>query len=252
MSDGGAPSWALLAAEPSRAIAEYALFQAARPVLARAPRGDGHPVLVLPGFGADDRSTTVLRRYLRGLGYGVHAWRLGRNVGPTAAIVDGMTGRLAQLADREGRAVSIVGWSLGGIYGRALALREPRQVRQVITLGSPFRQTAGSGSHARRLYDRRAHLHVPRPLAGDGDLAGRLPVPSTAIYSKTDGIVDWRACTAEAASDHENVEVRGSHCGLGHNPTVLWIVADRLAQPTGAWRPYKPRSSARLLGLPAA
>lgn len=87
MSDGGAPSWVLLAAEPSRAIAEYALFQAARPVLARAPRGDGHPVLVLPGFGADDRSTAVLRRYLRGLGYSVHGWQLGRNVGPTAAIV---------------------------------------------------------------------------------------------------------------------------------------------------------------------
>lgn len=251
MSDGGAPSWMLLAAEPGRAISEYALFHAARPVLARAPRGDGHPVLVLPGFGADDRSTTVLRRYLRGLGYDVHAWRLGRNVGPTAEIVVGMTDRLAELAGREGRAVSIVGWSLGGIYGRSLALRAPRQVRQVITLGSPLRRSAGSGGHARRLYDRRAHLHVPRPLAGDRDLADRLPVPSTAINSKTDGIVDWRACTADAAPQSENIEVLGSHCGLGHNPTVLWIVADRLAQATGVWRPYAPRSSARVLGQPA-
>lgn len=242
----------LAATEPARTLVSAGALAAGLPLLLRAPRGEPHPVLVLPGLMASDVSTRALRTWLRRLGYPVVGWALGRNRGPTDEVISELPRLVDRLAGEHGTSVSIVGWSLGGIYGRALALREPRQVRQVITLGSPFRQTSGSGSHARRLYDRRAHLHVSRPLAGDGDLAGRLSVPSTAIYSKTDGIVDWRACTAELASDSENVEVLGSHCGLGHNPTVLWIVADRLAQPTGAWRPYKPRLSAGLLGLPAA
>ena len=141
------PSRLLLAAEGPRALGELVWLQAARPLLASAPRGDGHPVFVLPGLAADDRSTVPLRRFLRGLGYRVHGWRLGANV-PSQETLGRLRDRLASLRAQDARPMSIVGWSLGGIYAREIARTSPEAVRAVVTLGSPFRPVPGHESHA--------------------------------------------------------------------------------------------------------
>ena len=135
---GAPPSW-LYVTDPARAVAELGLLIAALPLGRLLPIGDGHPVLVLPGLLADDATTWILRRILRELGYRAHGWRLGRNLGPTAATVSGMQNRLFDLHSRYDAAVSVIGWSLGGIYARNLARDNPAAVRQVITLGSPIR-----------------------------------------------------------------------------------------------------------------
>jgi pimeloyl-ACP methyl ester carboxylesterase len=195
------------------------------PLLVRAPRGDGHRVLVLPGFTADDLSTRPLRWFLRRLGYRPAGWRLGRNLGPSERILDGLLERFESVASEDGP-VSIVGWSLGGVYARELARHQPEHVRQVITLGSPLRLAGGTP------LSRLRPGHRPRT-------SGPLPVPSTAVYSRSDGVVHWRSAMEPDGPRRESIEVRGSHCGLGHNPRVLQIVADRLAQPAGTWAPYE-------------
>jgi hypothetical protein len=242
------PSELLLALELPRAAGEIGVLGPALPLLRRAPRGDGHPVLVLPGFTADDLSTRILRWFLRDRGYFVHGWRLGPNLGPDARITSGLRDRVRAVADRHGRAMSIVGWSLGGIYAREIARAAPAgSVRQVITMGSPFRMRDGSGSNAMALYERvapaRAATFPPRPV----QTTSPLPVPTTAIYTRTDGVVDWRSCVADDGATSESVEVPGSHSGLGHNPAALWVVADRLAQPEGEWRPFELGGLARVL-----
>ena len=213
------PSPMRLALEIPRAGLDAAALASVWPLLLRAPKGDGHPVLVLPGFGASDLSTRVLRGFLRDRGYHVHAWRLGRNLGPRPPVVEGLRLRVAELAERHDRKMSLVGWSLGGIYAREIARAAPRVVRQVITLGSPF-----------HLHDRRAP-----------------GVPATAIFSRADGVVAWRSCIEPDSPTSESVEVLGSHSGLGHNPAVLWVVADRLAQPEGTWRPFEPSGAIPVL-----
>ena len=135
---GDGPALPLYLSEPGRAVADFGLFLAARPLMPRLPRGDGHPVLVLPGLLADDVSTRALRSVLRRLDYRVHGWRLGRNIGPTPACVSGMRQRVDDLSDRYGRPITLVGWTLGGIFARELARQTPHPVRHVPTLGSPF------------------------------------------------------------------------------------------------------------------
>jgi len=233
------PSLPLYLTEPSRATADYGLYLATRPLLRALPAGDGHPVLVLPGLLTDDVSTRPLRRTLRGLGYRTHGWRLGRNIGPTAAAVTGMRDRLDQLCSRYGRPVTLVGWSLGGLFARDLARRTPGSVRQVVTLGSPFRMASTDQSRAHRAFERYSHLHVERlalPMEGD---RGPLPMPATSIWSRYDGIVSWQACRETPGPRAENIAVQASHLGLGHHPAVLYAVADRLAQPEGSWRPFR-------------
>jgi pimeloyl-ACP methyl ester carboxylesterase len=242
------PSLALFISEPGRAIADYGAMLAASPLLRRAPRGDGHPVLVLPGLLAEDASTATMRRYLRSLGYAVHGWRLGRNLGPTPAILSGMTSRLDALQRSSGRPVSLVGWSLGGIFARELARSRPSLVRQVITLGSPFDLADPDDSRAGMAYRRLGVLHVnPGSLPRRERLARPIPVPTTAVYSRLDGVVPWRACMNTPGERRENVAVFSSHLGMGHNAAVLWVIADRLAQPEGIWTPFRPPSYARHL-----
>lgn len=236
-SDG--PALPLYLSEPGRAVADYGLYLAARPLLPRLPRGDGHPVLVLPGLLADDVSTRALRVVLRRLGYEVHGWGLGRNIGPTAACVTGMRDKIDHLNDEHGRPVSLIGWSLGGIFARDLARRSPGSVRQVITMGSPFRIARQSQSRATRVFERFSHLHVEHrtfPLEHDAE---PLPVPATSIYSHFDGIVHWQTCLDTPGERCENIAVMASHLGLGHHPASIWAIADRLAQPEGSWTPFR-------------
>jgi pimeloyl-ACP methyl ester carboxylesterase len=230
----------LLALE-GRAGLELASLFTALPLLELAPRGDGHPVLVLPGWLASDFSTGALRWFLRRRGYHAHGWRLGRNHGPMPDLVQGLARRFVEISERHGRRVSLVGWSLGGIYARELARHFPDRVRQVITLASPFRYP--EASNAAVLFRR---LHAGRPSAyGPNDvraqLSSSLPVPATSIYSRSDGIVAWRSCIEQEGPGRQNVEVMSSHCGMGHHPVALHVIADRLAQPEDGWRPYVPR-----------
>jgi pimeloyl-ACP methyl ester carboxylesterase len=246
----GAPSLALLALEV-RAWPELALYFASWPLLLAQPRGDGHSVLVLPPFGATDASTSPLRALLRALGYSSHGWGLGQNLGPTAAILDGGPTRLLELAERSGRRVSIIGWSAGGIFGREVARRHPDAVRQVITLGSPFRLMLDDRykTHAAFFYRLAERWHAPHDdsIRASAYNAPLLDVPATAIYSRTDGVASWQWCLEDDGPLAENIEVYGSHCGLGHNPAVLVAIADRLAQPDGEWKPFTPPRALRHL-----
>jgi pimeloyl-ACP methyl ester carboxylesterase len=173
------PALPLYLSEPGRAVADYGLYLAARPLAPRLPRGDGHPVLVLPGLLADDRSTRALRVTLNRLGYDTHGWGLGRNIGPTAACVKGIRDLLGHLTDKHGKQATVIGWSLGGIFARDLARREPDAVRQVITLGSPFRLARHSQSRATKVFDRFSHLHVEHRTLPLESEATPMQVPAT-------------------------------------------------------------------------
>jgi pimeloyl-ACP methyl ester carboxylesterase len=241
-----APSHGLLMLE-MRGLWELGAFFAMAPLLRLAPSGDGHPVLVLPGLAASDVSTRPLRAFLRDRGYAAHGWELGRNAGPRPGVEAALQGRLAELHRYHRRKVSIIGWSLGGIFAREVARRAPQQVRSVITLGSPF---AGEprASHAWRIYEALSGLAVDEHPWRE---AMKLPppVPSTSIFSRSDGIVSWHGCLEEESPTTENIEVEGSHSGLGHNPAVLFAIADRLAQPEDDWQPFD-RSGPRRIFYP--
>lgn len=169
---------------------------------------------MLPGYGGADGSTAVIRSYLRQQGHAAWGWELGRNRGATMAGLErSLPARLDALWRQGGeRKISLVGWSLGGVYARRLAQRLPGQIRQVITLGSP----------------------IGGAVVRDG-LPG---VPGTAVYSRTDGVVPWRFARQAVTETAENVEVHGSHLGLGFNASVLYLLADRLAQPEDGWKPF--------------
>ncbi|WP_415660766.1 esterase/lipase family protein [Roseateles sp.] len=229
------PSRRLLMLE-ARAVAELSAFFAMAPLLRRAPAGDGHPVLVLPGLAASDRSTLPLRAFLRDRGYQAHGWKLGNNFGLRPGVEEQLDARLAELHERHGQPVSLVGWSLGGIFAREMARRAPQRVRGVITLGSPF-GGAPRASNAWRLYEA-VSGHSVDDWPHREDAKRPPPVPATAIFSRSDGIVAWQGCLEREGPTSENIEVEGSHCGLGHNPAVLYAIADRLAQPPGQWRPF--------------
>jgi pimeloyl-ACP methyl ester carboxylesterase len=227
----------------SRAVLELGAFAAATPALQLAPKGDGHPVLVLPGLAATDESTRPLRWFLRNRGYQTHGWRLGRNTGPTSRVRTGLRDRVRAIADEHGRAISLVGWSLGGIYAREIARMAPDAVRQVITLGSPFRSLDSTTTRSDvPLQDAPGDVDHSSRLRRDvgAGAGGSLRVPTTAVYTRTDGVVPWQLCVERPGPRRESVEVWGSHIGLGHNPSVLVVVADRLAQPEGTWAPFSP------------
>lgn len=242
------PSSLFALAEPGRAMGELASFYALRPLMGLLPKGDGHGVLVLPGFMASDYSTQPLRSLLASLGYDAVGWKLGRNVQVDNARIAAMADCLDALHERTGRAVSLVGWSLGGVFARELAKRAPAKVRQVISLGSPISDDRNH-TNARRLFEF-LNGREPEPMRSGQfrALAKAPPVPTTSILTRSDGVVHWRGSVQEA--DHarcENIEVVSSHCGLGVNPAAIYAVADRLAQPEGEWAPFAPKSVAALM-----
>jgi pimeloyl-ACP methyl ester carboxylesterase len=218
---------------------EFGASLAAWPMLyATAPRGDGHPVVVFPGLAASDISTAPLRQFLSRQGYDAHAWEQGRNFGPGRGVLEACFNKVHHLAKQTGRKVSLIGWSLGGIYARETAKVLPNDVRSVITLGTPFSGSPRS-TNAWQIYemvsgedarDRHASLKLDRPP----------PAPTTSIYSRTDGIVAWQCSIQKPVDGHqtENIEVEASHVGLGVNPAVMFALADRLAQAEGGWAPF--------------
>jgi pimeloyl-ACP methyl ester carboxylesterase len=242
------PSRTLMFLE-GRAIHEFGVFVGALPLLSLAPKGDGHPVLVLPGLVASDASTRPLRRFLRSRGYAVSGWRQGRNLGLREGVQHAMVDLVHELNDMHGRKVSLVGWSLGGLYARQLAKMMPERVRSVITLGSPF--AAGpKATNAWRVYEMASGRRADEEDAHfGGSLAGAPPVPTTAIFSRTDGVCAWQGCREKPSAMSESIEVESSHCGMGHHPAAVYAVADRLAQPEGEWAPFD-RSGWRSLVYP--
>jgi len=228
-----------------RAFWEHYAAVAMRPVWSAAAKGDGHPVLVLPGLAAGDASTVLMRRFLRSRGFAASGWGQGLNLGLREGVIERTHDRLRELWMKHGRSVSLIGWSLGGLYARELAKQSPELVRLVITLGSPFT------GHPRETNAWRLYEFASGHRIGSHDFHGPLraapPVPTTSIWSPTDGIVSWR-CSVETRRDMaENIVVESSHLGLGANPATLYAIADRLAQPEGHWAPFHRKGWRRLV-----
>lgn len=231
---------------------ESAAYVLARPLLRSLHiAGDQHSVMVLPGGMGGDGSTFFLRWGIRNLGYSVHGWGIGSNLGLDEEKLAQLRARVDELYALHDAKISLVGWSLGGIYARMLARDRPHKIRQVITLGSPFRMVEEdqfahnmigrarwerfARNHAEELDLLKVHEHHRPPIT----------VPTTAIYSRTDGFAPWQLSIDEVGPSApnlqaENVEVRGSHTGLSSNLFALAIILDRLALPEGKWRPFKP------------
>lgn len=240
------PHPALALTEVHRVVVEVLALTATRKLLRKAPHSDGHPVMVLPGFMGSDGYSAPFRRWLTGKNLAVHGWGLGRNLGPRNGVLEAMQERLLQLADTYGKPVSLVGHSLGGIYARELARQYPEAVRQVISLGSPFGKGRMTASYPGRLF---TALNPPEELPISEEILHEdPPVPTTAIYSKGDGIVNWRTtCGGDGHGHSQSIEVHSSHCGMTMNPTVWFLVAERLAQSADGWQPFERRSWRNLL-----
>ena len=232
-----------------RALAEMALLPFAWPLLMTAPQGDGHPVLLLPGFMADEITLVAIKAFLGGRGYDVQTWGLGRNIGFQRRHAEALEQKIRHLHHQTGRKVSLIGWSLGGVFALYGAHQAAECVRQVITLGSPVRVDA-EGSQSPRLvkalYRMVAHpmgpnAHVMQPRVKKLREHLLPEVPMSCLYSISDGVVPPQEATIDAPGQgYENIRVSGSHTGLGFNAMVLCILADRLAQPEGHWAPFKP------------
>ncbi len=221
------------------------------PLLMKAPAGDGHPVIIFPGLSASDGSTLPIRSYLLNRGYDVSGWNQGHNFGPRAGVLETAKRQVMDTCEATGEKVSLVGWSLGGIYARELAKLLPDQVRSVVTMGTPF---AGShtSTNAWKLFQLTSGKEITKELQ-QFDLPVAPLVPTTSIFSRTDGVVAWQASIqkpGKANPKTENVEVIASHLGLGLNPSAWWALADRLAQPEGQWKPFERRNAFQRLVFP--
>ena len=242
LDDLRAPNAFLMMLE-GRAPFEFAASLAAAPWLRKLPRGDGHPVVVFPGLGATDFTTAALRKFLDRLGYVTHPWGQGFNLGPRVGVLERCKANLRNLFEHHEQPLSLIGWSLGGVYARELAKELPDHARCVITLGTPFTGHPHA-TNAWRLFE-----FFSGHSADDPHTMERVrqapPVPTTSIYSRTDGVVAWRCSINEPSPQAENIEVHASHCGMGVNPFALYAIADRLAQPLGQWKRFDSAGARR-------
>lgn len=229
--------------EGYRALIELSSYFPYR-LMSRIPKdGDGHPVMILPGFMSTDKSTIPLRSFVHQLGYKVYGWGTGRNLGELE-MLDQMVKKVEYLFEKHGEKVSLIGWSLGGVFARQIAKSRPNMIRQIITLGSPFKGVMKS-NNAKWIFDivnkNKPHNKVDQAFLDD--LPFPAPVPTTAIYTKEDGVVPWQLCMEQKENRiHQNIQVRGSHFGLGVNPSVLNIIADRLRYTEDNWIHFEPRT----------
>jgi len=202
--------------------------------LTDAKRGDGSPILVIPGFATGDRSTVILRKYLSWLGYSAHGWGMGCNLGAKTIGLhnERLIARVNSVYSQYGRKVSLIGWSMGGIMARMVSRVIPDKVEQIISLGAPF---AGDpfANTAWKVYERMSGHSLSHPVARAQIAESRLPppVPSISLYSRSDGVVAWQSCLEPEHPHTLNIEVNSAHCGFGFSPHVLRTVADRLAAP---------------------
>ena len=227
----------------ARSLLELGAYFVSSPLFNHMAKGDGHAVLVLPGLGASNLSTMPLRSFLQNRGYQPYGWELGRNLGLRKRVFTRMLAQIDDLFEKHRGKLSIVGWSLGGIYARELAKLRAEKVRIVISLGSPHSGNLRRSSHATPFYEM-VSGHSVDNLPIHTTLSEAPPVPTTSIYSKTDGIVAWESCHQDKPESDEkidlteNIRVDSSHIGLGVHPSVLYLIADRLAQSEGHWKPF--------------
>jgi pimeloyl-ACP methyl ester carboxylesterase len=241
-SDLQPPGLLKLALE-GRAPWEFAALLAAAPWLRQLPEGDGHPVIVFPGLGVSDFTTVPMRKFLQDRGYEPHPWRQGFNFGPRDGVLEGCAEQLQSVHGRCGKPVSLIGWSLGGIYARELAKLHPELVRCVITLGSPFTGHPRA-TNAWRFFELVSGLSSRDPEVME-DVRQPPPVPTTSIYSRSDGVVAWQCSVNPELPHTENIEIQASHVGMGMNPLAMYLIADRLRQPPGAWQPFRADGARR-------
>ncbi len=239
----GRPNFWDSLSEFRRPLAElFAAVAFRKKLIDLVPHGNGEPVLVLPGFGGNDATSKELRGFLRKIGYYAHAWRNGTNVGPNEKTIEHLKDKLDELHKKHGKKVTLIGHSLGGIFARELAREFPDKVERVITLASPF----GSGHHPESVVlGTRTVFKILNPdaaLLDDEKAHDRLltppPVPTTSIYTRNDGVVNWKTCINPKTPESENIEVFASHVGIIANPITFLIIADRLAQDSENWQGF--------------
>jgi alpha/beta superfamily hydrolase len=236
------PSFFWFLSEPCRAAIELGMWYPYNNLFKTKKSGDGHPVMVIPGFMSTESSTGILRTYLGEQGYQVHDWGLGRNLGKLEYL-DVLLERIDELHAQTGTTISLVGWSLGGVFARQVAKERPHAIRQVITLGSPFSGLA-QPNNAEWIYSLinggKRVRNVNQSFLNDLPLPA--PVPTTAIYSKYDGIVSWEFCIEQEEDvQHQNIEVLSSHLGMGVNISVLQVISNRLRQRKETWSKLQRR-----------
>ena len=236
------PNMVYAVAELPRALLEMISLLPAHLFIARAPRGDGHPVITLPGYRGSDSSMSIMRRYLERWGYDPHPWGLGTNLGVGSERRDYETRflqTLERIVEHRGEPATLIGWSQGGVIARQAAKARPELVRHVVTLGSPIADTP-EATTIWRIFKRTSPQEITPELL---EVLREISTPvegvrCTCIYSQTDGIVapylaqDWVSPVAE------NIRLYTSHFGMAVNPMVLYVVADRLAQTEQDWRPF--------------
>lgn len=231
----GPPNLRLYLSEVGRAAVEAGNLLVASPELVPPADDASGVVLVIPGFTTDSKATVVLRRKLASAGYEVHTWKQGLNLGIRRNLFDGLVAEFDQLATSAGVKISVIGQSLGGIYARELAKVRPLEVAHVVTLGTPINDPTGDSCRVTGLYRLLNREHGTADAAPPGfedwDVAAPPPVPTTAVYSKRDGICNWRTCLQLGDHPHvENLEITGSHLGMGVNGEVLLAISERLSR----------------------
>ena len=236
------PALGYAIAELPRALLELAFLLPGHAFLKRAPRGDGHPVMTLPGYRSDDSSMLALRRYLGRWGYEPHPWGLGANLGvgyQRLDYEDRLLEKLHRITEKAGQPASLVGWSQGGVIAREIAKKEPQLVRQIITLGSPIADTPEATTLFRIFRHTSTEEITSELMSFLREVRTPLPgVRCICIYSNSDGIVSPDIAQDLVSTNVENIRVSSSHLGMVVNPFVLCIVADRLAQPEDDWQPF--------------
>ncbi len=200
------------------------------------PRGDGRPVLVIPGFLSGDAAVKPLRSFLDKLGYISEPWEQGVNRGPSAKTLDGLEARLEEIYRKHGnRKVSLVGWSLGGIYARRLAARHPDKVENVVTLGSPFKTAEKPGQKLRNAF---AKINPALNPETEFSTVNEITVPLASVCGLKDNVAGIEACRLPETGKTENIEVDASHTSLLINAQALTVIADRLAQNARNWKAF--------------
>lgn len=225
--------------EVFRAYSDFRKSKAFLKAFKKNRQGDGHPVFVIPGFLGSGTSTKLLRKFVDRLGYESHDWGLGRNLGDVEELAL-LEDKIDAIYQKSQQKISLIGWSLGGVYARELAKSRPNKIRQVITLGSPFGGITKPNNAAwvyTLLKGKGAESFDPEWIAS---LPNPAPVPTTALYSKEDGIVPWKVCLEKIEDDlHQNVEIKGAHTALANNASTLLLIADRLKYQAENWKPFE-------------
>ncbi len=231
--------------EGGRAMFDWGLSLFSKPIWGDLPSGNGEPVLLIPGFMASDASTKFIRYFLKKKNYTAYPWDLGTNTGNFSKTYPQILEKLQAISEEQGQKVNLIGWSLGGVFAREVAKEKPELVKSVITMGSPFASITQE-TNASWLYNLVSKRRKNQVKYAKMDTIHEPPtMPSTAIFSKSDGIVNWKGCLEPEMPHTENVEVNAAHMSLGIHPATLVCIADRLAQQEGNWKPFQPNEKVR-------